>query len=163
MIKKILNHQFLRFLLTGGLNTAFGYMAFSVFTYLTGNPSISVILANIVGVLFNFKTYGSFVFKSKDNSKIYRFCGAYLFITTVQILSLKGLANFGITNPYLAGAILTLPMAALSFIHIRKFVFHEIFSKSQSLNNRSQDFKTEFWPDFDIFPTKGCKKVSGKK
>ncbi len=126
LVKKLLSFRFIRFLLTGALNTAFGYMMFSLFTYLTGYPSLSVVLANIVGVLFNFKTYGTLVFSSKDNSLIYRFFGAYIFITIVQIISLKLLLLYvGITNPHLAGAIVTLPMALLSFILLRKFVFHQ--------------------------------------
>ncbi len=124
LINRILNHSFIRFLLVGGLNTVFGYLMFAFFEYLTGNASMSVILSNIVGVLFNFKTYGNLVFKSSDNARIYRFVGAYLLLISLQILSLKGLARFGIANPYIAGGLIALPMAALSFVMMRKFVFH---------------------------------------
>lgn len=124
LIKRLLNHSFIRFLLVGGLNTVFGYLMFAFFAYLTDNATLSVILSNMVGVLFNFKTYGTLVFKSNDNGRIYRFVGAYLFLITLQILSLKTLGHFGITNSYAAGGIIALPMAALSFLLMRKFVFH---------------------------------------
>jgi putative flippase GtrA len=137
-LKKILDNSFLRFMLTGGLNTVFGYLIFSLFVYLTGKPSLSVILANIVGVLFNFKTYGKFVFKSKDNSRIYRFAGVYLFVTVAQISSLKLLAQIGITNPYAGAAIVTLPIAAASFILMRKFVFRQNLTFTDSIENGSQ-------------------------
>ena len=115
----------MKFVFTGGLNTVFGYAVFSAFEYFTGNPSLSVVLANIIGVLFNFKTYGKFVFDSKDNSRIYRFFGVYVFVTIGQIFSLKLLRLLGVANPYIAAAIITVPMAALSFVLMRKFVFHQ--------------------------------------
>ena len=123
LIRKMLNKPFVKFLLTGGLNTAFGYFAFVFFTYLTGNAYLAVPLSTIAGVLFNFKTYGSFVFNSKNNSRVYRFCAVYAFIIIIQMLSLKGLEILGVINPYLAVAIMILPMSALSFVMMQKFVF----------------------------------------
>jgi len=124
VLKKVLQNTFFRFLLTGVLNTIFGYLIFCLFTYLIGNAYVSVTLSTIAAVLFNFRTYGKLVFKSHDNSKIVRFFAAYLFIIATQMVLLKGLAYFGITNPYLAVALLVLPMATLSFIILKKFVFH---------------------------------------
>jgi putative flippase GtrA len=125
LIKKLFELQLIKFLLTGGLNTLFGYLVFSMFTYFTGNPSLSVVLANMVGVLFNFKTYGNFVFNSDDNSKIYRFFGVYIFITISQIGLLKYLNYLGVVNAYLAAAIVTLPMALLSYLLLKRFVFRQ--------------------------------------
>ena len=124
MIKKLSNSAFIKFLFIGGLNTAFGYLSFCGFTFLLGNAYTSVILATISGVLFNFKTYGTLVFNSKDNSRILRFFAAYLLLIGIQMVLLKWLNLWGITNPYLAVAIMILPMSALSFIILRKFVFH---------------------------------------
>jgi putative flippase GtrA len=124
LIKKLTNKVFLKFLIIGGLNTAFGYLSFCVFTFLLGNAYTSVVLSTVSGVLFNFKTYGSLVFKSHDNSRIFRFFASYLFLIGIQMILLKWLNFLGITNPYLAVAILILPMSALSFVILRKFVFH---------------------------------------
>ncbi|HWA33722.1 MAG TPA: GtrA family protein [Cyclobacteriaceae bacterium] len=125
MIKKILSHSFIRFLVVGGLNTAFGYLIFAFFTYVIGNAYASLVLSTITSILFNFKTYGTIVFKSHDNSLIFRFFGAYLFIIGLQMLGLKWLSSIGVTNPYLAVAILVPFMATLSFVLLRKFVFHQ--------------------------------------
>jgi putative flippase GtrA len=84
---------------------------------------LSVILANITGILFNFKTYGKFVFKTSGNSRLYRFIAAYLFLTLTQITLLKYFAYLGIDSPYYAAGILTLPMAALSYLLLSQFVF----------------------------------------
>jgi putative flippase GtrA len=122
-IKKILARQFIKFLIIGGLNTIFGYLIFCVFKFFIESAYTAVVLSTIVGVLFNFKTYGVLVFNAKGNSKIFRFCAVYLAIIGIQMLSIKWLNFFGITNAYLAVAIMVLPMAALSFILLRKFVF----------------------------------------
>lgn len=125
LIKKLVsNNQFAKFIVVGGLNTAFGYLIFCLFTFLSGNAYVSVVLSTIAGVLFNFKTYGSLVFNSKDHSRVFRFSAAYAFIIAIQMLFLKWLGHLGIVNPYLAVAVMVLPMAALSFVLMRKFVFH---------------------------------------
>ena len=123
ILKKTLDHQFIKFLLTGGLNTIFGYLSFAFFNFIIGNAYVAVPVSTIAGVLFNFKTYGKFVFKSNDHSMVYRFLGVYLLIIGLQMLSLKWLNNWGVTNSYLAVGIMVLPMSVISFILMRRFVF----------------------------------------
>ena len=127
LLKKISDTLFLRFLIIGGLNTVFGYLIFCFFTFITKNAYTSIVLSTISGVLFNFKTYGNLVFNSKDNSRIVRFFAAYGFVIAAQMVFLKWLNSMGILNPYVAVAIMVLPMAGLSFILMRKFVFHASF------------------------------------
>ena len=96
-----------------------------MFTYTLGNAYLSIILSTMAGVLFNFKTYGVLVFKSHDNSRIFRFFASYAFLIGLQLILLKWLNQLGITNPYIAVGILVLPLAALSFVLLRKFVFRQ--------------------------------------
>ena len=123
LIKTIFNHSFIRFLFVAGINTCFGYLMFAGCVYVLKDKYISVIVATIIAILFNFQTYGRIVFKSKDHSRIYRFFAVYLFMMGIQILLLKILDIAGLKNPYIAGGILTLPMAGMSFVLMRKFVF----------------------------------------
>ena len=55
--------QFLRFLLIGGVNTAFGYSLFGILYLLTGHPTFAVVAATVVGVIFNFTGSKYFVFR----------------------------------------------------------------------------------------------------
>jgi putative flippase GtrA len=87
---------------------------------------VSVVVATIIAVLFNFKTYGALVFKSKDNSKVFRFIGVYLCTMCIQMMLLKALSAAGITSPYIAGGIILLPVSLLSFFLMRKFVFKNV-------------------------------------
>jgi len=128
-IQRIINNSFVKFLFVGGINTIFGYVLFCGVVAVLKNMYISVFVATVIAVLFNFKTYGKLVFKSKDNSKIFRFFGVYLFTMSVQMGLLKLLALAGIANPYVAGGMLMIPMAVLSFFLMRKFVFYTVAEK----------------------------------
>lgn len=125
-IKRVLRIPFMKFLFVASINTCFGYLMFAGCVYLLKNVYVAVVVATIIAVLFNFNTYGRIVFKSKDHSRVYRFFGVYLFAMGIQMLCLKGLSLAGVTNPYIAGGILTLPMAGMSFLLMRKFVFNTV-------------------------------------
>jgi len=113
---------FIRFLLAGGLNTAFGYGCFSLLLYIGLHYSVALFIATLLGILFNFKTTGALVFKSSNNFLIWRFLLVYILIYGVNVLGVKAFSLAGIT-PYLGGAILLLPIATLSFILQKRFVF----------------------------------------
>lgn len=115
-------YQFVRFLFVGGINTLFGYCCFVFFIYLGIHYSIAVLLSTICGILFNFKTTGAIVFKNSDNKLVGRFVAIYGIAYLCNVAGLKLLINFYI-NTYLAGALLILPMAVLTFILQKKFVF----------------------------------------
>jgi putative flippase GtrA len=126
LIERIFNISYVKFLFVAGINTCFGYLIYVGCVYLLKNVYASVVVATIIAVLFNFNTYKRIVFKSKDNSRIFRFFGVYLFTMGIQMSLLKLLALAGITNAYIAGAILTLPMSFMSFLLMRKFVFNTV-------------------------------------
>jgi putative flippase GtrA len=117
-----INNRFIRFLIVGGINTAFGYGIFALLIFLKLHYSIAALLATILGVLFNFKTTGRLVFESKDNGLIFKFVGVYAIIYTINTTSL-GVLNFFKVNMYLAGAVMLLPMAMLAFVLNKSLVF----------------------------------------
>ena len=113
---------FLRFLLVGGLNAAFGYGCFAILHYAGLHYSMALLVATVLGVLFNFKTTGILVFKSSNNRLIVRFVLAYAVVYIVNVIGVEFLSRWGL-SPYWGGAILILPMAALAFILQKRFVF----------------------------------------
>ncbi len=116
--------RLLKFFLVGGLNTLFGYSVYSLFIYIGLHYSIASLLSTVLGVLFNFKTTGMLVFKSRDNRLIFKFVGVYVVVYVVNVGLLKALHSFGV-DLYLSGAILVLPLAMLSYVLLKKFVFKE--------------------------------------
>ena len=122
MILSKIENKFIRFLIVGGINTLFGYTVFAFFIFLNFHYSIATLLSVILGVLFNFKTTGKLVFENNNNVLIFKFIGVYIIIYVLNIVGLK-IFNIIKINMYLAGMLLIFPMAIISFILSKKFVF----------------------------------------
>ncbi len=114
--------QFLRFIIVGGLNTAFGYGVYALLVSLGLHYSLAVLFATILGILFNFKTYGALVFRNPDNRLIVKFVGVYGISYALSVVALGILKSFGL-SAYCAGAIIILPLSLLTFYLNRRFVF----------------------------------------
>lgn len=122
LVRRLWAISFLRFLMVGGINTLFGYSVYALFILIGLHYVLAALLGQICGVLFNFKTTGIIVFKNKDNRLIFRFFGVYLFtyLLNIGLLKLFDMADVG---SLVAGAIIVLPMALVSFLLMRRFVF----------------------------------------
>jgi putative flippase GtrA len=108
--------------MVGSINTLFGYSTFALFIYLGIHYALASLLSTVLGVLFNFKTTGILVFKNKDNSLLFRFFGVYSVVYIINVLVLKLLGEAGL-DMYLAGAVVIVPLAVLSFVLNKLFVF----------------------------------------
>jgi len=115
--------QFLKFLLVGVLNTIFGYGIFASLIYLGLHYALAIALATVIGVMFNFKTVGYFVFSSKDNRKIIKFILVYIVIYILNTIGVKIISEFG-QNYYISGLLMLIPLALISYCLNLKFVFN---------------------------------------
>ena len=118
-----IKRQLFSFLLVGILNTIFGYGLFALFIYLGLYYPLAVLLSTILGVLFNFKTIGKLVFGSSDNGLILRFALVYVITYLLNIFFLWLFKKFGFENMYINGFVLLIPLAAVSFLLNKFFVF----------------------------------------
>lgn len=118
-----LPEQFVTFLFVGVLNTLVGYLLYVFFVWVGCNYIFAPLFSTILGVLFNFKTIGVIVFKSHNNRLLGKFFGVYGIVYVCNVLGLKCLDKVGVTNMYIAGAILVLPLALLGFCLNKKWVF----------------------------------------
>lgn len=121
---KRVDRKFMKFLFVGAMNTAFGYFIYALFLTLHASHNIALTIQYILGVLWNFKTTGVIVFKNRDNTRIVRFFLSYVFTYSINLVCLNALVALDI-NKYLAQAIMVLPIAVLSFLIFKKFVFKE--------------------------------------
>lgn len=117
------NNKFIKFILVGILNTIFGYSLFALFLFLNIHYSLAVFLSTVLGVLFNFKTIGKLVFDSHDNSLIFRFIAVYVLLYFINISCLWFFKISGFENMYINGFVLLIPLALISFVLNRKYVF----------------------------------------
>lgn len=119
----MIKRQAVKFLLVGIMNTAFGYSLFALFIYLDLYYPLAVLFSTILGVLFNFKTIGKLVFGSSDNGLIFRFILVYVITYLLNIYFLWLFKKFGFENMYITGFVLLIPLAAVSFLLNKFFVF----------------------------------------
>ena len=122
--KRMLERRFVRFLIVGGVNTLLGYGVFALLVFLGMHYAAASLTSTVVGILFNFKTTGLFVFRSRRNSLVFRFFLVYCIVYFFNVGGLKLFALAGISS-YIGGALLLLPAAVLSYVLNRSMVFRD--------------------------------------
>lgn len=116
-----LEPKIIRFLIAGSINTMFNYLLFVGLIAVGLHYSLAVLLCTAFSILFNFKTFGKFVFNNSDNRLIFKFITVYALLYCINVLTLGNLKHF--MNIYLASALLIPPLALLSFLLNSRFVF----------------------------------------
>lgn len=119
-----INPVFIRYLLVGGLNTAFGYSVFALLVFVGLHYSIALFFATAAGVFFNFKTFGSLVFGQSDCRLIWRFLAVYGFLYAVNVFLVLLLLPL-LHNVYAANALATIFNATLGFYLNRRYVYEK--------------------------------------
>lgn len=117
-----MGNRFFRFLVVGGINTVFSYILYAFLLFIGLHYLLSVIIAFIISVLFNFETTGRLVFQNNDRRLLLKFIFSYVIILAISLLSLNLLVIVEI-SPYLAGLLNIFPVAVISFLIQRTFVF----------------------------------------
>ena len=124
LIKTIWSIRFVRFLFVGGLNTLFSYVIYAILILLNVHYTLATLISTILGIIFNFFTTGSIVFRNRKLSLMLRFFLVYGFTYLVNILLLSFFETKQV-DMLIAGAIVTLPVALLSYFLNAKLVFRE--------------------------------------
>ncbi len=117
--------KFIKFLFVGFMNTVFSYIIYAVCVTILSRPTLSLGVSYIIGILFNFQTTGRIVFKNSDNKLLTKFFLCYITTFIINRQALDSLVNtFGV-DKYLSQAILVFPIAMVSFLLLKNFVFKE--------------------------------------
>lgn len=114
--------QFLRFLVVGLVNTAFGYAVFAGLVLAGMPPMPALLITYAVGIVFNFMTTGKFVFGGARREAFLRFVAAYAVIYVFNVGLYQGFAWLG-APPLIAQALCLPIVAVLSFVLFRVRVF----------------------------------------
>ncbi len=129
--------QFLRYLVIGVWNTAFGYATFALFTHLLENVvpqsyMAASVLSSLINITVSFLGYKWFVFKTKGNYlREWARCVAVYGSNILFGLAILPLLVYGIRHtthwqhqaPYVAGALLTAVTVLVSFFGHKHFSF----------------------------------------
>jgi putative flippase GtrA len=138
LLARVTNGQFVRYIIVGGWNTLFSYFVFAFFTYiLTGVIPYAYMAATVISSIINITVaylgYKRFVFKTKGNYlaeylRCYVVYGSAAVASLILLPVLVYLLNFVIVQrvyvPYIAGAIVSLGAALVSFFGHRNFSFN---------------------------------------
>ena len=117
----LIPERFFKFLLVGILNTLFAYTIYALLITIGLNVNLALFLQYIAGVLWNFKTTGALVFKNSDNKLLLKFILSYFFTFLLNSVLLKFLISY--VNGYIAQAVLVMPIAVISFLIFKFWVF----------------------------------------
>ena len=117
-----MNHQITKFLIVGIINTMFYYILYSMLIYLHLDYKLCVLIATIFGLLFSFKTFGSYVFENRDKKLIYKFILVYLVLYILNIILIDTFEKI-FYNYYISGLIAILFLSIFTFILNKYFVF----------------------------------------
>ncbi|MCR5819219.1 MAG: GtrA family protein, partial [Prevotella sp.] len=116
--------QFLRFILVGGINTAFGVGVYCLAIFIGLPYFIATLVSNVLGVCFNFITTGNLVFRNNDPRLIFRFVTAYVVLYFINTLVVKLFLVAGM-NSYWAGILATPVVALCSYTILKYFVYRK--------------------------------------
>ena len=119
---RIFRSQLARFILVGGLNALFGFAIFSALAMLGASNWLAVLGGNLAGLAFNFFTSGGLVFRQLAWRNFPRFAACYAALMTINTF-LLGLLEAPAGGKLIAQAILTIPLAAVSYILLSQWVF----------------------------------------
>ena len=114
--------QFLAFVCVGILNTIFGYGVFSFCIFIGLHYTIATLISTYLGILFNFSTISTLVFKNTQKNLVFQFIGVYGVLYLVSNLLISIMHVF-VANIYICGAISTLMMPPFAFYLNKRFVF----------------------------------------
>ncbi|MAZ79852.1 MAG: hypothetical protein CMD72_03815 [Gammaproteobacteria bacterium] len=121
-LKTINNNQFARFVIAGIVNTLFGWVVFSIAFISTKNIPISLFSSTLLGVFFNYLTFGGYTFRKYSKKIFIKFILCYLLVYVINFLLLTLLQSY--SSVILAQFIILPIMALFSYLIIKNFVFY---------------------------------------
>jgi putative flippase GtrA len=119
-MRRLAGRQFVRFVLVGVLNTAFGYGVYAAMLYLGFSYPIASLTSLLLGILFSFQTQGRLVFGDPRQRLLPRFALAWAVIYALNLGLIASFVRFGL-DAYTAGALALVPTVVLSYL-VQKFI-----------------------------------------
>lgn len=124
-LKNINKNQFFKFIISGLLNTCFGFLVFAALDTTNLETWKILLLSNLTGIIFNYLLYGNFVFKDVATGSFIKYLITYLVIYFLQLILIK------ILDPYTHGRLMAMlvaltPITIINYFLLKKFVFKQI-------------------------------------
>lgn len=109
--------RLIRFLGSGVVNTAFGYLVFAALVVLNVPAQLALLLQFTLCVLWNFRIHQRYVFGVQGYGRLPYYASSYVLIYFVNAVLLHWLMQAGL-DAYLAQAIALGPIVVMSYLLI---------------------------------------------
>jgi len=119
-----------RFFVIGAVNTLFSYLIYAGAILIGMHYTLATLISTVLGIIFNFFTTGKVVFRSLEGRRFFLFVLVYAVTYVVNILLLRLLVDGIHINKLIAGALVTLPVALLSYYLNARWTFRGVDSRS---------------------------------
>jgi putative flippase GtrA len=116
------SNRFTRFLVAGGVNTLFGFAVYSICIVAGMAVWLALLVGMLSGTVFNFITTGGYVFRELSLIRFPRFVICYLLVYGINLMLIE-LISIWLNSKILSQAIITFPLALLSYFLMVRFVF----------------------------------------
>ncbi len=118
------NQRIVKFLGVGVLNTLFGYGIYAVLVFIGLPYLIALFAATIIGVLFNYFSFGKIVFNTYSGWFVFgKFIVAYALVYVINAALLSILTEGKYLNAYFAQGVCILPSVATSWLMMNRWVY----------------------------------------
>lgn len=121
-LDRLLEPAFIRYLMVGLLNTAFGYGMFYLLLLVGLPPEIALFCATALGVLFNFMTASRLVFRERGWRFLLPFVGVYLLVYLLNAGLLRLLISAGFSAAVAQG-LLFAPFVLVTYVLLKRLVY----------------------------------------
>ena len=119
------DNQFFRFLIVGLINTIFYFSLYSLLLFLSNDFRLSVFIATVIGIIFSYKTFGTYVFYNLGRLIIFKFFVFYGFLYIINITFIA-IIDLTLENLYISGLISSFFIAILTYYVNKHFVFNKL-------------------------------------
>lgn len=119
-----------RFFVIGAVNTLFSYLIYAGAILIGMHYTLATLISTVLGIIFNFFTTGKVVFRSLEGRRFFLFMLVYAVTYVVNILLLRLLVDVIHINKLIAGALVTPPVALLSYYLNARWTFRGVDSRS---------------------------------
>jgi putative flippase GtrA len=115
-------NEFLRFLVAAGINTLFGFTVYGL-GIISGAPVwLALLIGMLAGTVFNFFTTGGYAFRQLSVARYPRFVACYFLVYGTNLVLFEVLSGW-ISNKLIIQALLSIPLALLSYVLLSRLVF----------------------------------------
>ena len=126
-----------RFFVIGAVNTLFSYLIYAGAILIGMHYTLATLISTVLGIIFNFFTTGKVVFRSLEGRRFFLFMLVYAVTYVVNILLLRLLVDVIHINKLIAGALVTLPVALLSYYLNARWTFRGVDSRSNLIYKKT--------------------------